>query len=41
VLGERVTSFSPEYESCKLAAETHGIPIKEVYEAARRIATES
>jgi uncharacterized protein (TIGR00299 family) protein len=41
VLGERVTSFSPEYESCKLAAETHGIPIRDVYEAARRIAAES
>jgi len=37
-LGEGVTSYSPEYESCKRIAETNGIPIKDVYDAARRIA---
>lgn len=38
VLGVGVTSFSPEYESCKKAAEAHGVPLKDVYEAARWIA---
>lgn len=41
VLAEGITSFSPEYESCKKIAEIHGIPIKDVYEVARRIANQS
>ena len=27
---------SPEYESCRAAAERHGVPLRVVYEAARR-----
>jgi len=33
---EGVVSFSPEYESCRLVATKHQIPLKDVYEAARR-----
>jgi len=29
-------SFSPEYESCREVAEKHQVPLKDVYEAARR-----
>lgn len=29
-------SFSPEFEACKQTAEKHGVPLKDVYEAARR-----
>lgn len=29
-------SFSPEFEACKQAAEQHGVPLREVYEAAQR-----
>ena len=29
-------SFSPEYESCRKAAEAQGVPLKEVYEAAQK-----
>jgi uncharacterized protein (TIGR00299 family) protein len=32
--GERVFNVSPEYESCRAAARTHGVPLKEVYGAA-------
>ena len=28
--------FAPEYESCRAAADEHGVPLAEVYEAARR-----
>jgi len=33
---EGVVSFSPEYESCRRTATEHAIPLKDVYEAARR-----
>lgn len=33
---EGVVSFSPEYESCRRRATEHQIPLKDVYEAARR-----
>jgi uncharacterized protein (DUF111 family) len=29
-------SFSPEFESCRQIAQQHGIPLKEVYEAAQK-----
>jgi uncharacterized protein (TIGR00299 family) protein len=32
--GERQLNVSPEYESCRAAAEEHGVPLKEVYAAA-------
>jgi uncharacterized protein (TIGR00299 family) protein len=32
----KVVQASPEYESCRKAAEAAGVPIKEVYEAARQ-----
>jgi pyridinium-3,5-bisthiocarboxylic acid mononucleotide nickel chelatase len=28
--------FAPEYESCRLAAETHKVPLRDVFESARR-----
>lgn len=31
-----VVSFSPEYESCRQMATEHQVPLKDVYEAARR-----
>ncbi len=31
-----VETMSPEYESCKVAAESAGVPLMDVYEAARR-----
>jgi uncharacterized protein (TIGR00299 family) protein len=34
--GEGRVSFSPEYESCRRAAAEHQVPLKDVYEAARR-----
>ncbi len=30
--------ITPEYESCRVAAERHGVPLREVYEAARAAA---
>ena len=36
VLSDGSTSFSPEYESCRRVAEEKKVPLKEVYEAARR-----
>jgi uncharacterized protein (TIGR00299 family) protein len=36
LLGDGTCSFSPEFESCRQAAEQHQVPLKEVYEAARR-----
>ncbi len=35
-LPDRPAQFTPEYESCRQAAEAHGVPLWEVYEAARR-----
>ncbi len=29
-------SFSPEFESCRQVAEQHGVPLKDVYEAAQK-----
>jgi uncharacterized protein (DUF111 family) len=29
-------SFSPEFEACRTLASQHGVPLKQVYEAARR-----
>ncbi len=34
-LADGSTSFSPEYESCRQAAETHGVPLQQLYNAAR------
>jgi pyridinium-3,5-bisthiocarboxylic acid mononucleotide nickel chelatase len=31
-----VVQAAPEYESCRRAAEAHGVPLKQVYEAARQ-----
>jgi uncharacterized protein (TIGR00299 family) protein len=33
-MGDRLVSASPEYEDCKKAAESHGVPIRRVYDAA-------
>ena len=35
-LGEGGVSFSPEFEACRKVAEEKGLPLREVYEAARR-----
>ncbi len=32
---ERVCKAAPEYEDCRKAAEKYGVPIREVYDAAR------
>ncbi len=37
-LDGRQVQWAPEFESCRLAAEQHGIPMKTVYEAAVRAA---
>jgi len=29
-------SFSPEFEACRTLATQHGVPLKQVYEVARR-----
>ena len=39
-LGDAVKNISPEYEDCRRIAEREGIPLKEVYEEARRAAGE-
>ena len=39
-LGDIVKNVSPEYEDCRRIAEREGIPLKEVYEEARRAARE-
>ena len=35
-LNEDTTRFAPEFESCRQAAERHGVAVKEVFEAAQR-----
>jgi len=40
-LGSVVKNISPEYEECRRIAERQGIPLKEVYEEARRAAINS
>ncbi len=35
-LADGSSSFSPEYESCRQIAETQGVPLKQVYDEARR-----
>jgi uncharacterized protein (DUF111 family) len=37
-LDGKVIQVAPEFESCRKAAESSGLPLKEVYEAARRSA---
>jgi uncharacterized protein (DUF111 family) len=32
---EKICKAAPEYEDCKQAAEKHGVPFREVYDAAR------
>ena len=36
-LDGRVVQVAPEFESCRRAAEAHGVPLWEVYESARRL----
>jgi uncharacterized protein (TIGR00299 family) protein len=36
VIGEGVARFSPEYESCREIAQAKNIPLREIYDAARR-----
>ena len=35
---DTLLQLAPEYESCKVAAEKHGVPLQEVYQAARTAA---
>lgn len=35
-LADGSASFSPEYEACRLIATQHAVPLKDVYEAARK-----
>ncbi len=35
-LPDGTTPFAPEYESCRQIASRHGVPLQEVYEAARK-----
>ncbi len=37
-IGEKTVNISPEYEDCKEAARKHGVPLKNVLEAARKLA---
>ena len=37
-LGGRIKNIAPEYESCKEIAEKQGVPLKDVYDAAREAA---
>ena len=39
-LGGAVKNIAPEYEDCRRVAEPEGIPLKEVYQEARRAARE-
>ncbi len=39
-LADGSTRFSPEYESCRVAAERHSVALRAVYEAAQRAAAE-
>jgi pyridinium-3,5-bisthiocarboxylic acid mononucleotide nickel chelatase len=41
LLGDGSQSFSPEFESCKQMATQHNVPLKDVYEEARRSFFES
>jgi uncharacterized protein (DUF111 family) len=34
--GDAVVQVAPEFESCRLASEHAGVPLRDVYEAARR-----
>jgi uncharacterized protein (DUF111 family) len=36
-LPDGTSKHAPEYEHCKKAAETHGVPLRSVYAAALRI----
>ncbi|MCR4406550.1 MAG: nickel pincer cofactor biosynthesis protein LarC [Anaerolineae bacterium] len=40
LLGDEVISAAPEYEDCARIAREHGVPLTEVYVAARRVAME-
>ena len=37
-LEERVVQISPEYEDCKMLAQTSGVPIRTIYSDAQRAA---
>ncbi len=39
--GEKILTLSPEFEDCRARAEEKGRPVKEVYDEARRCATEA
>jgi hypothetical protein len=41
LLGERVVNIAPEYEDCWRLAETQGVPLKEIYQAAVAAARQS
>jgi uncharacterized protein (DUF111 family) len=36
ILSDGTASFSPEYEACRSIAAQHNVPLKDVYEAARK-----
>jgi uncharacterized protein (DUF111 family) len=36
ILPDGSASFSPEYEACRIVATQRGIPLKDVYEVARK-----
>ena len=37
LLNERIVQIAPEYEDCKLVAKTSGLPLKEIYDLAKKI----
>lgn len=39
LLPDGSSSFSPEYEACRILALQHGLPLKEIYEGARKAYT--
>jgi uncharacterized protein (TIGR00299 family) protein len=37
-IGEKIVNVSPEYDDCKKAAGTHGVPLKKVMETVKKLA---
>jgi uncharacterized protein (DUF111 family) len=41
LMGEQIVNIAPEYEDCKEIALKEGIPLKKVYDEAKKIIAES